>query len=485
MATRTKPARTIAVQRPVAGERGMASEVLAARARAQEAEPVRVGAVAANPRNPRETLTEIDELADDMRVQGVLQPLLVCSRAAFLAGQPDLEDQVGDAEWVILAGHRRHAAAVAVGLESVPVYVRDDLAGPDQAARVARTENALRVGLTPLQEARLFGDLRNRGLSERKTADAMGVSPGQVHKRLTLLKLTPTGQQALADDRIDISAALAIADLDDPDVAAGVVGAAARRTGNAWTANDITWQAGYVRRDLQIKRLEQDLTARGIRIRRSYPSRTELEEVRDTDAIAAAEAAGDLHALIDTYGGPTRYYRPRPDGAPAETERRDPVQESWDTATHTRHALIAGVITGPISKADQAFAIGAALRSMSDYPPHGAPTLIRQWTGEAWGPITNQLSHEVDDDHLIAAALAYWLAGQEDALLDTMRWYLRIREVDADDQTPPYDAYFDWLTAHGYTPTDLEQDFRAHTRAAAQTRDACEKPADDADGAGE
>src|SRR6266567_7868747 len=90
------------------------------------------------PANPREALEDLAELEASIRELGVLEPLVVVTVAAHRAGGwPGVG---AAATHVLLAGHRRHAAAAAAGLAAVPCVVRDDLAG-DDALAVMLSEN--------------------------------------------------------------------------------------------------------------------------------------------------------------------------------------------------------------------------------------------------------------------------------------------------------------------------------------------------------
>lgn len=131
-----------------------------------------------NPRGPVDPAT-VEELAASIRAQGVLQPLLVT---------PD---------GVIVAGHRRHAAAQLAGLAGVPVVVRA-MAEADQLSAML-TENIQRQALTPLAEARSYRRLVGEWqLSVAEVTRRVGVSVGLIRKRLDLFRLAP-GVQALYD----------------------------------------------------------------------------------------------------------------------------------------------------------------------------------------------------------------------------------------------------------------------------------------------
>ncbi len=122
---------------------------------------VPLAGLADHPENPRAGLGDIDELAVSIRAQGLFEPLIVLTAAAYarVGGQ---EGYPGPGfTHVIVMGHRRAAAARAAGLDAVPVIVRDDLArAPAIAAMIA--ENRHREDLDPLAEARAMAALVQR-----------------------------------------------------------------------------------------------------------------------------------------------------------------------------------------------------------------------------------------------------------------------------------------------------------------------------------
>lgn len=179
-----------------------------------------VAKLAPNPENPREDVGDVAELAASIAQGGVLQPLVVVSRAAYLATRPGVVLDPTDAEWVVLIGHRRRAAALHAGVPTVPVVVRDDLADVDNALVTMLVENLQRQDLSPIEEARAFGRLRDRGWSERKISAGTGVSPGQVHKRLTLLRLPAKLVAALDTGQLTVADALRLLELPDDQLAA-------------------------------------------------------------------------------------------------------------------------------------------------------------------------------------------------------------------------------------------------------------------------
>ncbi|NAZ84581.1 ParB/RepB/Spo0J family partition protein [Kineococcus indalonis] len=173
--------------------------------------------IAEHPDNPREALSDLDGLVSSMRELGVLQPLIVVPREEHLAAHPHHAEHVGEKPWVVLAGHRRRAAALEAGLPTVPALTRADLADKRSATRIFLAENVHRQQLAPLEEARAFSVLVDLGLSQRTIATENGVSQAHVSKRLRLLKLPAHLQDALRSGELAIGDALVLADAPAQD----------------------------------------------------------------------------------------------------------------------------------------------------------------------------------------------------------------------------------------------------------------------------
>ncbi|MCC6535173.1 MAG: ParB/RepB/Spo0J family partition protein [Burkholderiales bacterium] len=143
--------------------------------------------------------TALAELADSIRSQGVIQPIIV--RPA------------SDGRYEILAGERRWRAAAMAGLASVPVVVRHV---PDRAAlAMALIENIQREDLNPLEQASGLKRLVDEfGLTHDEAARAIGSSRSQATNLLRLLALSPSVQALLREARIDMGHARALLALD-------------------------------------------------------------------------------------------------------------------------------------------------------------------------------------------------------------------------------------------------------------------------------
>ena len=149
-----------------------------------------------------ETLTE---LAESIRAQGIVQPIVVRP----VAGAPG-----GERRYEIIAGERRWRAAQLAGLDVVPALIKDI---PDEAAvAVALIENIQRENLNPLEEARALVRLVEEfGLTHGEAADAVGRSRAAVSNLLRLLELPPAVRELVERRELDMGHARALLGLTD------------------------------------------------------------------------------------------------------------------------------------------------------------------------------------------------------------------------------------------------------------------------------
>ena len=151
---------------------------------------------------PRSVFDEekLAELADSIRAQGVVQPIVV---------RP-----VGDGDYELIAGERRWRAAQLAGIAAIPAVVRDV---PDEVSvAMALIENIQREDLNPLEEAtalrRLIDDFQ---MTQQEAADAVGRSRPAVSNLLRLLELMQEVKDLIDMRRIEMGHARALLSLDD------------------------------------------------------------------------------------------------------------------------------------------------------------------------------------------------------------------------------------------------------------------------------
>ncbi len=154
------------------------------------------------PLQPRKDFSResLQELADSIKEQGIVQPLIVRPRG-------------GDFE--IIAGERRWRAAQLAGLAEVPVIVRQ---ADDRAVlEMALIENLQRENLNAIEEAQGYAQLTGPfQLTQEQAALKVGKSRAVVANSLRLLKLTPPVQAFVRDGRLSVGHAKVILGLDSP-----------------------------------------------------------------------------------------------------------------------------------------------------------------------------------------------------------------------------------------------------------------------------
>jgi ParB family chromosome partitioning protein len=135
------------------------------------------------------------ELADSIKAQGVMQPILVRPLAA--------------GRYEIIAGERRWRAARMAGLATVPALIKDI---PDsEALAAALIENIQREDLSPLEEAAGIQRLvQEFGLTHQAIAGTLGRSRASVTNLLRLLELAPPVRELLGEGRLDMGHARAL-----------------------------------------------------------------------------------------------------------------------------------------------------------------------------------------------------------------------------------------------------------------------------------
>ena len=151
---------------------------------------------------PRTRMDEgsLYELAESIKAQGIMQPILVRPVGKTSGGQPTYE---------IIAGERRTRAAKLAGLDEVPVLVKEV---PDEAAAaMALIENIQREDLNPLEEAQGIKRLTDEfGLTHEQAAQAVGRSRSATSNLLRLLNLADPVQTMLMAGDLDMGHARAL-----------------------------------------------------------------------------------------------------------------------------------------------------------------------------------------------------------------------------------------------------------------------------------
>jgi len=161
--------------------------------------------VAATPLNPRQDFdpTGLEELGNSMRT-GQLQPCVAITRVAYIKLFPEHTDQLLDCRLVMAAGERRWKAALKVGLPTIDVHIREDLAeSRTRFLAAVLTENVERANFNPIEEARgLQRMLEMTGGQQTEAAAQLGKSKQWFNQRIGLLRLTDDMQQLVVTGKL-------------------------------------------------------------------------------------------------------------------------------------------------------------------------------------------------------------------------------------------------------------------------------------------
>ncbi len=212
-----------------------------------------IDALGPSPIQPRTVFddAELDELAQSIKQNGVLQPILVRQRAG--------------GGYEIIAGERRWRAAQRAGIHELPAIVRE--LDDDQALELALVENLQREDLNPLEEAEAYQRLVSRfGHTQDAVAQAIGKSRSHVANMIRLLELPPYVKTLLGSGQLTMGHARALLNARDPVTLAETIVA---RNLNVRQAEAMAREATRVARpprvrptrDPNIRELEQRLSA--------------------------------------------------------------------------------------------------------------------------------------------------------------------------------------------------------------------------------
>jgi len=174
---------------------------------ARQAAPLEVAldAIAPNPYQPRKDFGEsgLQELMQSIASSGIIQPLVVRSG--------------GEGRYELVAGERRLRAALALGLDKVPVVVRE--VPDDRMLEMALVENIQRQDLNPIEKAEAFRDYLGRyQLTQERAAERIGIDRATLANHLRLLDLPEDIQSLVRNGALGMSHARTIAGVSEADV---------------------------------------------------------------------------------------------------------------------------------------------------------------------------------------------------------------------------------------------------------------------------
>lgn len=165
---------------------------------------IAIDEIEVNPFQPRQHFDPalIQELADSIKVHGIIQPITV--------------RRLSRNQYQLISGERRYQASKIAGLAYIPAYVRS--ADDQQMLEMSLIENIQRENLNPIEIALSYQRLITEcNLKQEELGDRVGKNRTTVTNYLRLLKLPPDIQAALRDNRVSMGHARAIINVENPD----------------------------------------------------------------------------------------------------------------------------------------------------------------------------------------------------------------------------------------------------------------------------
>lgn len=166
---------------------------------------ISINQIKPNPYQPRVTFgaLKLKELADSIREQGVLQPVVV------------LREDAGG--YTLISGERRLRAVQSLNLATIPAVVRTHVT-PEQMAEMALIENVQRDDLNAMEEARAYRRIIDElNLTQEEVAKKVGKDRATVANSLRLLRLPKEVQQLVEDDKLSMGHVRALLSIDRPE----------------------------------------------------------------------------------------------------------------------------------------------------------------------------------------------------------------------------------------------------------------------------
>jgi ParB family chromosome partitioning protein len=417
-----------------------------------------VGDISPSPLNPRSDLGELGELAASITSLGIIQPLTV---------RP-----TEDGRYLLVAGERRYAAALAAGLTEVPAIVRE--MDDRQALEIALVENCQRRDLNPTDEAGAYRALiSGHGYTQRSLAKQIGRSQSHIAKRLALLDLPAEVRSEVDSGGITLPDAAELARLSKYPERLETARRQARSYGGIEPA--VREQLRQQEAEANAKKALKELRSKGIPVV-DWPSSASwhAQQARPLTYLPGidqeAHASEPCHAASVSPAGevvaictdPARHPRSEPTWSPpelseeqqAEREAERMHREALITASEARRSFLSRLLSQRIAK-------GEVLQHVAQVFVGAGGGLPWEDYELAWG-LLDVAGQEVSDGGDAHEALeSYAARGPEDAARAALALAFAISEefleVTWNADWSRARLHLEFLQRHGYVLSDAER----------------------------
>ena len=312
--------------------------------------------VQTHPKNVRNDVGNVVELANSITAQGIMQPLVVA---------PDAH---GGAFFTIIAGHRRHAAAQLANLEVLPCVIREDLNTETKQLEAMLVENTQRTDLTLMEEATAYqGLLDLPGYNAKELARKVGRSQKFVKDRAKLASIPAEAIAKLEAKQMTIEDGLIFAEFtDDEEASQQLVGAHGTYNWD-WTVRIMRErredQAKAVKLRADVETLGANIVQRPENLYQAeceYKATSQYDDFQEWDdaqhiaaghsAVVDAATRGKVLWLVPADEAPElpeeEEYQETPEEA-AERQRMEDLNAGLQVAAHVRHEHLRAQVLNP------------------------------------------------------------------------------------------------------------------------------------------
>lgn len=284
-----------------------------------------------HPDNPRKDVGDVTELAESIKVNGILQNLTVVT-----------DDPTSSiTTFTVIIGHRRLAAAQLAGLDVVPCVIAE--MSPEEQIETMLTENMQRTDLTVYEQANGFQMMLDLGNSVEEIAQKSGFSETTVRRRVKMMELDQDKLKEVSSRQLSLSDFDKLAQIDDIEARNNCLAKIGTSDFNQAVASQIRKQK--IKENLpRVKEFLAGIKAKEIKSGDQYSSKYEsvgpqisIEKDSEVENLSVPkDIKGTVYYYLEESWGSLRFYREHKKAPPvkrseAEIEREKKVSAAWKT----------------------------------------------------------------------------------------------------------------------------------------------------------